>query len=328
MSKKPESPEAGASAQTAFLAMGVIAAIAILAVMAAALSGPENAPPAGVPQGNDASPTPATGRDNGTSAMDVTPTPTPEPRRLRIVVGEGVDPTPAPTGSPDGGMHFEHESDKTPLHIAYAFQPNVTGIAEFTARWIVPQPPRYDGGPKHTIFLWTGIQQGSSGLIQAVLEWDHDNTGKYWTLACWAVDARDQSHDVSQRIHVTPGDQIKAELRYETDLANPWRKVWHIVMTDETQGKCTELIDDKGAVGTNRDVIIFSGVLEGIGEVSGGDDLPGDVMFRDIMYKDEQGNDMPIYLIGSVNDRFGRVAVEYEDGPAGSPVIIRTNYSV
>ncbi|HEY3273011.1 MAG TPA: hypothetical protein VGJ92_04570, partial [Methanocella sp.] len=67
---------------------------------------------------------------------------------------------------------------------------------------------------------------------------------------------------------------------------------------------------------------------EGIGAVSDGDDLPADLMFGDITYKDEYGGNLPIYLTGYVDPKFRRVAVEYEDGPSGSPVIIRTNYDV
>jgi hypothetical protein len=296
--------------------VGVVAVVAILAVMIAALSGPEGASP-GIAPGIGT---------NVTNATDVTPTP--GPHRLRIVVGAGVDPTPEPTKSPDTGMIVDQETDKTARHIAFAFQPNVTGIADFTAYWTIPRGPLYDGGPKHTIFLWTGIQQGNSGLIQAVLEWDHDHTGKYWTLACWIVNAKDQSYRASPRIDAYPGDLVKAEIRYETDLAHTGRKVWHVIFTDVTRECSTELIDGGRAVDTNRDIMVFSGVLEGIGPVTDGDDLPGDMMFRDIVYKDENGKDLPVYLTGYVNPMFGHVAVEYEDGQTGSPVIIRTNYSI
>ena len=318
MTKGTESSDAGISALTAFMAVGTVAVIAILAVMIAVMVTALSGPSSPVISDNEANVTP--------SPMP-TPTPTPEPHKLRIVVAEGPAPDPTPTPKPDDGMYFEGETDKTARHIAYAFQPNVSGIADFTASWIVPEQPRYNGDQKHTIFLWTGIQHGSDGLIQAVLEWDHDHTGKYWTLACWAVNAKENNFTVSSRIRVDPGDLVKAEMRYETDALDPGRKVWHIVLTDETNERSTELIDSSGAVTTNQDVFVFSGVLEGIAGVADGDDLPGDMMFDNITYKDEYGNDMPIYLTGYVDPAFRRVAVEYEDGPAGSPVIIRTNYS-
>jgi hypothetical protein len=329
MKSRQESPEAGVTAIHAFLAVGAVAVVAILAVMIAALASPEPAPPAITIPGIDlstASPTGTPGPANATGTTDVTPTP--GPHKLRIVVAEGADPTPTPTPEPNGGLIVDQYVDKTSRHIAFAFQPNVTGLADFTASWTIPDRPLYNGGPKHTIFLWTGIQQGTSGLIQAVLEWDHDNTGKYWTLACWIVNAKDQSYRVSSRIDAYIGDRIKTELRYETDAANPGRKVWHIIITDETRECQTELIDSSQAVDTNRDILVFSGVLEGIGSVSDGDDLPGDLMFGDITYKDEYGEKLPVYLTGYVDPKFRRVAVEYEDGPSGSPVIIRTNYSV
>jgi hypothetical protein len=144
-------------------------------------------------------------------------------------------------------------------------------------------------------------------------------------MACWAVDADGGSYDVSPRVQVYPGDVIRSELLYVTDVSSPGRKLWRIVMTDETHDTSTQLIDAKQAVDTNADVILFSGVLEGIGDVVEGDDLPGDMMFRDMTYKDEAGNDIPVYLSAIVDDRFGHVAVEYSSG--GSPVIIRTNYT-
>ncbi len=262
---------------------------------------------------------------NVTNVTDVTPTPSPRP--YRIVVGEGIDPTPVPTQDQNSDLIVDQELDKTPHDIAYAFQSNVSGLADMTVEWAIPQRPHYDGSPKHTVFLWTGIQQGNTGLIQCVLEWDHDHTGKYWTLACWVVNAKDQTYDVSRRIDAYPGDRIKAEVRYETDLANPGRKVWHLVITDETHEVTTELIDSDGAIDTNQDLIVFGGVLEGIGPVTEGDDLPGDVTFENIVYKDQDGKVLPIYLTGSVDPRFGHVAVEYNDGPAGSPITIYTNYS-
>jgi len=323
-----ESPDAGVTAIHAFLALGAIAVVAILAVMIAALTSPGQAPPAVTIPGIDVNAVNPTGTPvpaNPTGTAEVTPTP--GPHKLRIVVADGPEPTPTPTPDPNDGLIVDQYQDKTPRHIAFAFQPNVTGLACYTSVWTIPGRPLYDGGPKHTIFLWTGIQQGTSGLIQAVLEWDHDNTGKYWTLACWIVNAKDQTYKTSSRIDAYIGDRIKTELRYETDAANPGRKVWHVIITDETRDCYTELIDDGQAVDTNRDIMVFSGVLEGIGSVSDGDDLPPDLMFGDITYKDEYGQNLSIYLTGYVDPKFRHVAVEYEDGPAGSPVIIRTNYS-
>jgi hypothetical protein len=319
--------DAGVTALPVFLAAGAVAVIAILVVLIAALSGPEPSSPTAVPGigTNVTNNSDIVNPVNVTNVPGVTPMPTPRP--LRIVVGEGVGPTPVPTQDPNSDMIVDQDLDKTSRHIAYAFQPNVSGLTDMTVEWAIPQRPLFDGGPKHTVFLWTGLQLGNTGLIQCVLEWDHDHTGKYWTLACWVVNAKDQTYDVSRRIDAYPGDRIKAEMRYETDLANPGRKVWHLIITDETHEVTTELIDSDGAVDTNQDLIVFGGVLEGIGPVTDGDDLPGDVTFENIVYKDENGNVLPIYLTGCVDPRFGHVAVEYNDGPAGSPITIYTNYS-
>jgi hypothetical protein len=88
----------------------------------------------------------------------------------------------------------------------------------------------------------------------------------------------------------------------------------------------TDLIDSSYAVDTNRNVTVFSGVLEGIGYVYDGIDLPDDVTFDDITYRDENGADIPVYLTGYVDHAFPYVAVEYEDREWGTPVTIYTHY--
>lgn len=318
MKLRPGSRETSVSAKPAFLALGAVAVIVVFGVTVAALSSPKDVKYTLVyaDNGSVVTEVPAP-----MAAADVTPTAMPSP--YRIVTG--ADAGSGTDGSGSGGA-VGHAGDKTARHIAYAFQPNVNGIADFVAYWNVPQRPPFDGVQNHTIFLWTGIQQGTSGLVQAVLEWDHDNTGRYWTLACWVVNRRDQTYSLSPRIYAYPGDLIRAELRYEADAWNPGRKVWHVILTDETHDQTIDLFDSGGAVDSNRDVTVFSGVLEGIGYVYSGIDLPPDVKFYDMAYTDEDGKSMPIYLTGYVDPGFPEVAVEYEDGPDGSPVIIHTKY--
>lgn len=312
----------------AIAAIPVVVVVALATLAISAFSSFGDAPPVDIP-GND---TGSNGITNvsDTSGManssDVTPTPTPAPHKPRIVSGRDI--TPAPDGSTPGSSTGVTQLDgKAARHIAYAYQTGVNGIADFTAYWTVPQRPVYNGIQNHTIFLWTGIQQGNAGLIQAVLEWDHDNTGRYWTLACWIVNKRDQTYCVSPRIYdVYPGDRIRAEMRYEDDTANPGRKVWHIILTDETHDRTTELVDSGHAVDTNLDVTLLSGVLEGIGYVQSDIDLPDDVTFDDITYRDENGKDIPVYLAGYADPAFPAVAVEYEDREWGTPVTIHTDY--
>lgn len=212
-------------------------------------------------------------------------------------------------------------------HIAYASQPNVSDIVVYTAYWTVPERPAYDEYIKHTLFLWCGLQQGNLGLIQPVLEWDHDDTGKYWTLACWIVNKRDNTYEVGQRLNAYPGDRIRADLRYITDPDNPGRMVWYIAISDLTQQSMAYLLDYGGAVDTNQDLSVFSGVLEGTDLVRYDVDLPGDVTFGDVICKAEGGVDVPLNLTGFVHPDMGQVAIEYEDGPSVSPVIIHTHYN-
>jgi hypothetical protein len=312
MKQMSESPDAGVTAIHAFLALGAVAFIAIAVILIATLASQEKTPPAVVP-GVDI---------NATGETNVTPTVA--PHELRIVTGRDANVTLNESGNGTGTVQDGWQAAATPKHIAFAFQPNVSGITSFTASWAVPGRPRHEGDWPRPIFLWLGIQQGSLGLVQAVLEWDN-SISKNWTLACWVVNKRGLTY-MSPRIRVEPGDLIKAELRYEDDASSPGRKVWHIIMTDETHGGRTELYDGGRAVDTNLDVLVFSGVLEGIGSVSGASDLPGDTTFGNVTYLDENGTHMPVYLTGYVNPEFPQVAVEYEDGPSGSPVIIHTNY--
>lgn len=311
-----ESPDAGVTAIHAFLAIGAIALVAILIVLIAAMASQEKAPPAVI------IPDPAI---NVTNPTNVTPTVT--PHELRIVTGKDAG---VPLNESGNGTDTEQDewlaAIGTPKHIAFAFQPNVSGIADFTAYWTVPDRPQYEGDWPRPVFLWIGIQQGSLGLVQAVLEWDNSFSvlGKGWTLACWAVNKRGQS-GTSPRVRVEPGDRIKAELRYETNASCPGGMVWHIIMTDETHGGATELFDSARAVDTNLDVMVFSGVLEGIGSVTGADDLPGDTTFGNVTYLDENGMSIPMHLTGFVIPEFPYVAVEYEEGTSGTPIIIRKN---
>ena len=313
---------------TVLLTLAAIPVIVVTALAIATFASPEEVPSVVIPD-NDTGVSGATNvpdTTNVTNATEITPTPTPTPHMPRIV--SGADVTPVPGGSAPGSDTDVSQIDgKAARHIAYAYQPGVDGIVDFTAYWTVPQRPDYNGIQNHTIFLWTGIQQGNVGLIQAVLEWDHDNTGRYWTLACWIVNKRDQSYKVSPRIYdVYPGDRIRAEMRYEDDTAYPGAKVWHIYLTDETHYRMTDLIDSSYAVNTNRNVTVFSGVLEGIGYVFDGIDLPDDVTFDDITYRDQNGAEIPVYLTGYVDPSFPQVAVEYEDREWGTPVTIYTHY--
>ncbi len=209
-------------------------------------------------------------------------------------------------------------------HIAYASQPNVSDIVVFTAYWTVPERPVYDEYIKHTVFLWCGLQQGDLGLIQPVLEWDHDDTGKYWTIACWIVNKRDDTYEVSKRLMAYPGDRIRADLRY-IDSADTGRKLWYIAISDLTHQGMTYIIDYGGAVDTNRNLTVLSGVLEGTDLSRYDADLPGDVTFEDIMCKAEGGVDIPINLTGYVHPDMGQVSIEYDDWPSWSPVAIHTH---
>ena len=168
-----------------------------------------------------------------------------------------------------------------------ASQNNVPTINHFTAYLTVPNGPPDHKYNNQYITYWTGIgSPDGNKLIQPVLEWDHQRTGKYWTIAAWEINGnKDQTGD---RIMVNPGDKIKLELHYSTT-----KKSWSIDITDiSTPPKLQRTSHLDSEILSNTNLEVFGGVLEGskLLYICGDDALPDSTTFYDYLY------DVPIKL--------------------------------
>jgi hypothetical protein len=183
--------------------------------------------------------------------------------------------------------------------IQYAHQKHVSGITDLKGYLVVPSDPTTPPGVNHAyITLWNGVES-STGLVQPVLEWDHQHTGKYWTIAAWAI--RDWKEDCecgprghSERYVTRSGHTLKLWLYW---IASEHK--WAINIRDETDGKSRWC--SSSAVGTS-DVTVYGGVLEGAkliktfgGQEVGDKNLPGTATFSNIQ------SNVPLTLTGVVD---------------------------
>ncbi len=168
-----------------------------------------------------------------------------------------------------------------------ASQNNVTQINHFTAYLTVPKGPPDCQYKNQYITYWTGIgSPDGNKLIQPVLEWDHQRTGKCWTIAAWEIDGdKDRTGD---RIGVNPGDILKLELHYSTT-----KKLWSIDISDtSTPPKLRKTSYLESKILSNTNLEVFGAVLEGsnLAYICGDGALPDSTTFYDYLY------DVPIEL--------------------------------
>ena len=181
----------------------------------------------------------------------------------------------------------ENNNDVFYGYMLEASQNNVPTINHFTAYLTVPNGPPDRQYNNQYITYWTGIgSPDGNKLIQPVLEWDHPNTGKYWTIAAWEIDGNDDK--TGDRIRVSPGDKIKFELHYSTTL-----KSWSIDISNTNTPPAlrkTSHLDSEILGNTNLEV--FGGVLEGakLLYICGDGALPESTTFYGYLY------DVPIKL--------------------------------
>ena len=176
-------------------------------------------------------------------------------------------------------------------YIEYAHQENVDDLTDFTAYWTVPSAPDSSTPSNSYISLWNGVgSKDGNAIVQPVLEWDHQDTGKKWTIAAWSVPKGNcGSKGHSDRIDTSVGNKIKGKLHY-SDSTNGWQ----IDIGDETQGKTTSCSSN---VVSNTDVEVFGGILEGrkLWHNQGDKNMPGTSEFYDMSY------DVTVSLTGFVN---------------------------
>jgi len=111
-------------------------------------------------------------------------------------------------------------------------------LTSFTADWVVPALPAYNGG--QTVYFWPGFkaQQPEMGLpvLQPVLQ--YGQRGGHWELQSWFVDGNDSRYPVvtAPAIRVSPGDKITSYMSQSSD-----RSTWTVYGKDLNTGEESNL---------------------------------------------------------------------------------------
>ena len=202
------------------------------------------------------------------------------------------------------GQHREHSRygrQVLPAYqgfIEYAHQEHVSGIKHLEARLVVPSPPTTPRIATNAFAtLWIGVES-STGLVQPVLGYDHQLTGKKWAIAAWAIRPGDVGDIAcgpdghSEWYYPNTGDTLNLALNYDIGR-------WRIAITDVTSHRSTWCFSD--IVG-DSDVTVYGGVLEGrnmykelVGQEVGDTNLPGIATFSNIW------STVPLTLTGAVD---------------------------
>jgi hypothetical protein len=198
----------------------------------------------------------------------------------------------------DQSRHGRQELPPYYGYIEYTHQEHVRGIKHLEARLVVPSPPTTPDQIMHAFAtLWIGVDS-STGLVQPVLGYDHQETGKRWAIAAWAIRPGDEGDSAcgpkghSEWYYPKTGETLNLALNYDGGR-------WEIVITDVTSHRSTRCFSD--VVGTS-DVEVFGGVLEGRnliktfnGRDIGDTNLPGTSTFSRIQ------SNVPLTLTGVVD---------------------------
>jgi hypothetical protein len=98
--------------------------------------------------------------------------------------------------------------------LAYAIWTNtrIPAITEFTASWIVPQPPAEKSN--QTIFIFIGMQN-MDFILQPVLQWGESAAGggQFWSIGNWYTDGNEKDTYCTDLQPVEPGQELKARIQ-------------------------------------------------------------------------------------------------------------------
>ena len=183
--------------------------------------------------------------------------------------------------------------------LEFANQSHVSGINHLEAQLVVPSSPSLPSYARNAfVSLWIGVgPDDGSAIVQPVLSYDHQETGKKWAIAAWAV--RNGEGDCgcgpkghSEWQYPQVGDRLNLALDYDKGR-------WRIEIADVTSHQITWC---SSAVVGNSDVEVFGGVLEGFGlfktlngENVADKNLPGVATFSKIQ------SNVPLTLNGVVH---------------------------
>ena len=163
---------------------------------------------------------------------------------------------------------------------------NVAGnIRYFDAYWRAPsQPP----GPGSGVvdYLFNSISTtDDEGIVQPVLAWNRAPYSGQWSIASFALrTGRDDM--ISPAISVAPNHLIRGTLEY-----NAGQNKWYVRTEDTTTAQVTSIYSGVGYVPDTGVKVqtAFEGWL-----IDSADDIPGDTTFYNMVYRDQNGNTVPI----------------------------------
>jgi hypothetical protein len=166
--------------------------------------------------------------------------------------------------------------------LAYSVDVDVDDLMYFYAYWSVPDSPP-DPDYWAYAFIFNAIESPDySDIIQPVLEWNVYTAGTYeWTCAAWY--GIDGDFIDGTRIDASEGDDIFGYMVKFGDL-------WMIKILNQDTNESSTLWTDEFATGDNLKIFC---ALEG-GYIEDDDEVPGDVLFYDMLFKDDHWNTINI----------------------------------
>jgi hypothetical protein len=153
---------------------------------------------------------------------------------------------------------------------------SVSELGQFIAYWTVPTPPPSPQSDT-AVFLFTGIQPSSGGIVQPVLEWNQAGSGG-WTGRAWYVDQYGVGYYTSP-ISVNNGDSIKGTLSWNSNIQH-----WQIIFEDQSTGQSVSIFSENAANIGSANLQMYV-VLEG-NNVDDDTDVPGHTTFQNMRIRD------------------------------------------
>lgn len=161
--------------------------------------------------------------------------------------------------------------------IEYSYDNDIDELGHFLAEWEVPDDPP-DPNNNAINFLFPGIQpQGSTNIIQPVLEWNQASSGR-WTGRAWSVWNNNQSAAWGTARNCSEGDDI-------VGFMYKWSSTyWYVLFYNSTTGQTSYLLVHTSKVPFEDVAAVCA--LEGY-NITDDDDVPGDTLFTNMVFKDD-----------------------------------------
>lgn len=154
----------------------------------------------------------------------------------------------------------------------------VDEVTYFRAKWEVPDSPP-DPGDGAVDFVFNAIQSDDeeADILQPVLEWNHDESGR-WTCAAWVGLAGDFLH--APDFNVNEGQLVNGLLDYNKNTGR-----WLVLIFRSSPYNYSAIYVE----GCDYEDYQVSCTLEGW-DIWSDDDVPGDITFYSILFKDYDGD--------------------------------------